>query len=307
MSTLYGYPELGRYGLGHSLLAWARCHIWCQAHQATMLGPIWLRPRIGPYLRRERDKREYFKLFNNAGYQGEPLRSWLLLTAKKLAAESLAPATPPPSTGATPVRVLVRDEPAGNFEAPVPEVRGPGPALLGALSAITRPAYLPRAYTDAPFIALHVRLGDFSAFDPTHVANGQHNRRLPIDWYCDALQALRRALGQDMPATVFSDGDDSELTALLSLPQVRRAPDAESVTHMLEMARARAIISTGSGFSLWSAFFGQMPRITYPRQRLVQVNDSPELEVEYTAGSDISKHIANAVLRPTAPTALPLV
>ena len=304
MSTLYGYPELGRYGLGHSLLAWARCHIWCQAHQATMLGPIWLRPRIGPYLRRERDKREYFKLFNNAGYKGEPLRSWLLLTAKKLAAESLAPGETPSVATGKPQVVVFRNALASNFEKHFHEVRGHGRSLHSALTAITRPAYRPRPFTDAPFIALHVRLGDFSAFDPSQIANGQHNRRLPIDWYCEALQALRQALGHDMPATVFSDGDDSELSALLSLPQVRRAPDAESVTHMLEMARARAIISTGSGFSLWSAFFGQMPRITYPRQRLVQVNDSPELEVEYTAGSDISNHIANAVLRLTAPTAL---
>jgi hypothetical protein len=90
MGRLYGYPALGRFGLGHSLMAWARCHIWCKGQEAAMLGPIWLRPRLGPYLRRERDKREYFKLFNNNGYIGEPLRSWLLLTSHKIEAENIS-------------------------------------------------------------------------------------------------------------------------------------------------------------------------------------------------------------------------
>jgi hypothetical protein len=303
MSTLYGYPELGRYGLGHSLLAWARCHIWCQAHQATMLGPIWLRPRIGPYLRRERDKREYFKLFDNAGYAGEPLRSWLLLTARKVPADQLPAANAAPDNATRAQVVVFRNALASNFETHFHEVKGHGRTLHRALTAITRTAYRPRPYSESPFIALHVRLGDFSAFDPSHVAQGQHNRRLPIDWYCEALNALRAALGSDMQATVFSDGDDSELTPLLAMPRVRRAPDGESVTHMLEMARARAIISTGSGFSLWSAFFGQMPRITYPQQRLVLVNDNPALEHAFASGSIIPDTIARAVTTVAAPTA----
>jgi hypothetical protein len=301
MSSLYGYPELGRYGLGHSLLAWARCHIWCQAHQASMLGPIWLRPRIGPYLRRERDKREYFKLFNNAGYKGEPQRTWLLLTADKCAAERLVANETPRLNAGKPFVVIFRNALANNFETYFHEVKGHGPTLHKALHAITRPTYWP-AHTARPFIALHVRLGDFSAFDPAYAAQGQHNRRLPIDWYCHALDALRRALGFDMSATVFSDGDDTELTPLLALPHVQRALDGESVTHMLGMAHARAIISTGSGFSLWSAFFGQMPRITYPQQHLVTVNDDPAKEFAFAPGSIIPAHIARAVLHPGTPS-----
>jgi hypothetical protein len=143
-------------------------------------------------------------------------------------------------------------------------------------------------------------LGDFSAFDAAYVAQGQHNRRLPIDWYCEALNALRAALGSDMQAIVFSDGDDSELTPLLSMHRVRRAPDGQSVTHMLEMACARAIISTGSGFSLWSAFFGQMPRITYPQQQLVMVNDDPAMEYAFSSKSTIPDTIARAVSKVVA-------
>ncbi len=44
---LYGFPDMGRTGLGHSLLAWGRCAVWCRETGAIMLAPRWLRPRSG--------------------------------------------------------------------------------------------------------------------------------------------------------------------------------------------------------------------------------------------------------------------
>ncbi|PTE09484.1 hypothetical protein [Mesorhizobium helmanticense] len=276
MAHLYGYPDIGRFGLGHSMLAWARCEVWCRNNDAQMLGPRWFRPRIGPYLRRERDKREYFRLFDNKGYVGEPWRTALLATARKVPAEAAASVA---YDGRNTV-VVFKNAVGSNFEKHFHEVRGHGPVLYDAFRRITRKKYLPEAPA-APFLAVHVRLGDFSRFDVNRAEVGTHNQRLPIEWYCDSLVALREALGTNMRARVFSDGDDTELAPLLSLPDVRRANDAESVTHMLEMTQASAIIGAGSNFNLWAAFFGQVPRITYPNQAIVAVNDDPARETSF--------------------------
>ncbi|MER8421482.1 hypothetical protein [Mesorhizobium sp. M1329] len=276
MTDLYGYADIGRFGLGHSMLAWARCEIWCRNNNARMLGPRWLRPRIGPYLRRERDRREYFKLFTNEGYVGEPWRTILLATARKIPAYAIEPA-PYPSRNTV---VVFKNTGTSNFESHFHEVRGHGRVLHEAFRRITRKKYLPQAPVE-PFVAVHVRLGDFTGFDPGRVKAGMHNNRLPIKWYCDSLTALRDGLGRSIPARVFSDGSDSELLPLLSLPDVQRADDAESVTHMLEMAQASAIIGTGSNFNLWAAFFSQVPRITYPGQAIVTVNDDPSRETSF--------------------------
>ncbi|MER8509597.1 hypothetical protein NKH91_13120 [Mesorhizobium sp. M0894] len=276
MTHLYGYPDIGRFGLGHSMLAWARCEIWCRNNNARMLGPRWLRPRIGPYLRRERDRREYFKLFTNDGYVGEPWRTVLLATARKIPADAAEPAE---YTGRNTV-VVFKNTGTSNFESHFHEVRGHGRVLYEAFRRITRKKYLPHAPV-TPFVAVHVRLGDFTRFDQSRVKAGTHNNRLPIEWYCDSLTALREGLGTNIPARVFSDGSDSELLRLLGLPDVRRADDAESVTHMLEMAQASAIIGAGSNFNLWAAFFSQVPRITYPGQAIVTVNDDPSCETSF--------------------------
>ncbi|HBR98294.1 MAG TPA: hypothetical protein DD979_13100, partial [Gammaproteobacteria bacterium] len=168
-----------------------------------MIAPIWLRPRVGPYLRRERDKREYFKLFSNTPHIGEPRRSWLLLTGRRLAAETL-PRDQRIKTSNKPTIAVFRNAVANNFETFFEEVKGRGPMLHEALRTITRPRYRERKYIAAPFIALHVRLGDFQNFDPKAISAGRHNHSLPITWYCEALQALRNALGCNARALVFS-------------------------------------------------------------------------------------------------------
>ncbi|MER9228546.1 hypothetical protein NKI39_23485 [Mesorhizobium sp. M0664] len=297
MAHLYGYPDIGRFGLGHSMLAWARCEVWCRENNARMLGPRWLRPRIGPYLRRERDRREYFKLFTNEGYLGEPWRTVLLASARKVSADT---ADPLAYTGHT--VVVFKNTVASNFEKHFHEVRGHGPMLYDAFRRITRKKYLPQAL-GSPFVAVHVRLGDFTRFDPNRVEAGTHNNRLPIEWYCDSLVALRRGLGMDMPARVFSDGSDPDLLPLLGLPDVRRADDAESVTHMLEMAQASVIIGAGSNFNLWAAFFAQVPRITYPGQAIVTVNDDPSREISFRASGSLPDMFVEHVKRQFLPEA----
>lgn len=296
MANLYGFPDIGRFGLGHSMLAWARCEVWCRNNNARMLGPRWLRPRLGPYLRRERDRREYFKLFTNEGYVGEPWRTVLLASARKISAD-IAAST---ELGGRDTVVIFKNTVTSNFEKHFHEVSGYGPVLYDAFRRITRKKYLPEAAA-APFVAIHVRLGDFSRFDVHRVAAKTHNQRLPIEWYCDSLVALREAVGTNMPARVFSDGDDTELAPLLRVPDVRRANDAESVTHMLEMAEASAIIGAGSNFNLWAAFFGQVPRIVYPNQAIVVVNDDPSREASFRDGASLPdvfvKHVRKRLIR----------
>lgn len=271
---IYGYPNVGRFGLGHSLLAWARCAVWCKEHEAVMLGPIWFRPRLGPYLRNERDKREYFRLFSNAPYASRLIRTKLLMTAKTVPAEQLSDVREVEDGSV----VIFTNAYARNFETYFHEVADHGPFLREKLLAMTKPSFLPETSNGEPFVAIHVRLGDFQSFDAAATAQGHHNYRLPEDWYKAALAALRDALGYEIPAIVFSDGTDEELGDLLSAKSVRRAPDAASITHMLKMAEASCLISSGSGFSFWSTFLGEVPRIVYPEQGFSAVKfDGPTL------------------------------
>lgn len=299
--NLYGYPEMGRYGLGHSLLAWARCVVWCHKTGAKMVGPRWLRFRIGPYLRGERDKREYFKLFNNKGLIGEPLRGLLMLISDKIQAddgyfkddifsnEFL-------NTSKRNTLLIFNNALADNIRKHFEEVYGHSKLLKNSLTQIVRSQYLPKN-VDPQSIAIHVRMGDFQVSSNNNGIQ-DNNTRQPIDWYSAILQNMRKGLGVDVPAIVYSDGTDDELKLLLAMPNIKRAPQRESITDLLSISEAPALIASGSGFSLWGAFLGQVPTVYYPSRKIVATLDNQELEIE-SNGLDLLPEVFIETIRKT--------
>lgn len=267
---LYAHARLGRYGLAHGILAWARSVVWSEQSGATLMAPLWFRLRIGPFLRRERDKRTYFLLFHSGGALSGLRRLWVLATSAREQVGQSWPASGRP----TGKRVFIfTNALADNEKKCFDQVRGYGPLLRTRLIAMTRRRYLPdRPF--APFIAVHIRLGDFAP-PADAAALAANNVRLPLDWYHNRLSALRLALDKPVDVLLFSDGSDAELAPLLRLAGVRRAPPAQSVTDLLAMGDALAVIASGSGFSLWGAFLGSAPRISFPGREIVPIYDDP--------------------------------
>lgn len=287
---LYGYADVGRYGLGHGLLAWARCIVWCDRVGATPLAPRWLRVRIGPYLRRERDKRFYFKLFRS-GQQGSALRRLLLLATRTTHNINDVPGGSVDALARGTV-VLFTNVNANNEQRYFHEVIGKAPLIRAALTDMTRARYRPEIIS-TPHIAIHVRGGDFGAAATVdQLTTGVHNSRLPLSWFAAMLGGVRDRIGMEAPAIIYSDCSDAEIADLLAMPNVQRSTYRESVTDMLAMAQAAIAISSGSGFSRWGAFLGDVPRICFPGQRHMRVfgdtNDRVDYEPEAMTADDLS-------------------
>jgi hypothetical protein len=296
---LYAYPEVGTFGLAHSLLAWARCRLWSNRTGVPMLAPNWLhvRGRLGPLRRRERDSRMYHLLFHFPGHVTGLRWWWLLSTQRRVAAEEVDLS----KVLAQRERAVVvfRNRLQLNEETHFREVIDHGPELRRELIAITRPQFLPQR-PGAPHVALHVRMGDFSP-SPSRDAlrQGAKNSRIPLDWYVEMLSGLRRAVGP-VPALLYSDGTDADLAKLLALPDVMRPPKAPSVTDLLGISQARLLISSGSGFSTWGSFLGDVPRICFPGQRftrvLVRSDDAqPDLEPECESWNEMPAATVQAI------------
>ncbi|MBO9511906.1 hypothetical protein [Erythrobacter sp. A6_0] len=285
--SIYAIPVLGRYGLAHGLLAWARCRLWCEQTGATMLAPFWLRPRIGPYLRRERDKRTYFKLFGRGNAVAGLRRLMVLTRARRIKIGPEWPGSVIDRTqlGEEPVLVCVHNAVKDNERKSFSQVIGHGAFLRKELLAMTRPRYRP-SRPSAPFIAIHVRMGDFKK-PSGDVAATMTNTRLPIDWYGDRLDALRDALGFDVRALVFSDGSSADLAPLLERPKTMRVPPQESVTDLLQIGHGVALIASGSGFSLWGGFLGNVPRLSYPGQAILPIYTDRSRDIEAGYGTKI--------------------
>ena len=292
---LYGYACPGRYGLGHSLLAWARCFLWCRDNGVAMLSPQWFQFRLGPYLRREMDKRAYHKLFRRDAYISKARRFWLLARGTRFAADQESQAKLGYGT-----RIVVFTNDNRNNTRFFKAIFGRHRDVRSELLRIARAEHIPAQGAYSPFIGIHVRMGDFTPVSKTSLLSTNSNVQLPVVWYRDILLSIRRQAGLNLQARVFSDGDTESLRPLLVLPNVSLAKPHSALHDILSLSQAAALISSGSGFSMWAAYLGQVPRVCFPNQRREYVVASTEmidLEPECETSDDVPAAFVGHVVR----------
>jgi len=260
---VYGWSWLPRSGLGNMLFPWARCLVWCKDNGCEMIGPVWFKVRLGPYLRRERDKRHYWKLFHAGGAITGLRRLWLLARLPMISEEV-------GRERATNLRrcvVLFRGM-TGLFEPIIGRHR----EVLNGLTTIVRRGCLPTRSAKG-YIGIHVRRGDFAVPTDTRLLmDGGWNYRIPIEWYLQCLREVRAAAGSCVPATVVSDGSGNELDLLMSEPGVTWHRGRSAIEDLLWLSSSSVIIASGSTFSMWASYLGQAPSLWFPgqlRQRVV--------------------------------------
>jgi hypothetical protein len=297
-APIFAYPRLsktdllliriGGDGLGNLLFKWARCLAASERQGWRMIWPTWpsLKPknwRVNPY-----DHRTYSDLFTpNARYVTGWRKPWYLARYKWIAEEQAL------ATGAPPGTVVEFRGMQGKF-APF---RDDHALVYGELLRITRPQHLAALADPEPApIGIHVRRGDFVQQASHEDMLRIDNSLLPLEWYMAALLAVRAAAGRAVPASVFSDGTAEELAPLLALPAVQRVDYGSGLGDMLGLSRSRLLIASGSTFSMWGSYLGQVPTIWHPGKLLQHVLIAqPEREIEWAEGESLPGWVGSAL------------
>jgi hypothetical protein len=252
------HARLPRSGLGNILLIWARAAVFAELNGMPLVTTGFAAPRIGPWLRRERDKRVYVADF----HPPSPLhlaQSALLRTAGRVVAEPAVARLPASEEKAGTVYVY---EALPDYFLSFAEHRD---FLRDRLLAMLTPARR-RALEEAPrpVIGIHVRRGDFGPLAPDHDLSRSLGPT-PLSHFQRLIEGAREIAGERLPVTVFSDGRDDELAPLLAMPAVTRAPARPAIVDLLVLARSRVVIpSAWSTFSMWSAFLSDAPVLLHP-------------------------------------------
>lgn len=260
----YAYASLPRAGLANKLFPWARCQLYARRNQLQSLSSSWTHLAIGPWLRGERDKRTYFREFeNNEGLFAEIRKQFILSSYTKYCEQSDGTFSP---------LALVQEKSVLVFRGVDPYFRtllGCETELKADLLRITHTSILAAINNQqarAP-IGIHVRRGDFSKPKSKEDFKIKGGLRTPLLWFEQSLEWIRKKTGHSLHAFVFSDGDSNELASLLTLPNVTRVSTGTAVGDLLCLARSPLIIgSGGSSFSAWAAFLGKSSLITIPGQ-----------------------------------------
>lgn len=251
--------RLGGAGLGNILFPWARAIVYAKENNLIRVQTTWKNFKVGTFIRNEQDKRMYFDLFTGSdGISG--IRKFLVLNFSNT------------------VKIFTgMDNLFEPFQHQHTFVRS-------ELFRIINPYHIKKAsmFSDKS-VAIHIRMGDFRNPENEEVLRkGGWNYRLPIKWYKSVIFKIREV--SNMPIFIFSDGSDEDLKDILDLESCRRVFFGSSISDMLALSNAKLLISSGSTFSMWASFLGQMPTIWFPgqmRQKLISDSGIFEGEMDY--------------------------
>jgi hypothetical protein len=280
--TIYCYPKLSDHdyflfralgpGLGNLLFPWARAQVAASTYGLTPISPTWPQLKIGTLLRRESDARTYQGLFNSSDGEIQGLeRIRLLAMARRVPEHNICDAT-----GGD---IVEYSGMGGMFESLV----GHNKAIYQQILSMTKPVHKKAMQVDfSGTISIHVRLGDFGvAASGAEISKGKTNTRIPIEWYCEILTRLRKITGERLPANIFSDGTDAELSPILQLSHTRRVTYGSAIGDILALANSNILLCSGSTFSAWGSFLGEPISIWHEGQlkRSLHSNSGTEFEV----------------------------
>lgn len=281
-----GIVRLGGAGLGNILFPWARAAVFARDHRCEMIWPTWPSVKLGPLLRREKDKRFYGDLFRSNGEIAGLCKLW------KLARLSRVPETEKESISLCDETIVEFCGFEGCFEEILREYEFVRELIVSHLTEKNR---CPLETDLSGMIGIHVRLGDFSRVSEEEVKAGRHDSALPIEWYADMVEQIRAYTGREVPALVFSDGTDKELRELLTLPGVSRKSFGTSIADILALSRFPLLIASGSSFSMWARYLGRANCICYKNQRKQAILTPEETNFEIEVEEQIPDEIGNRI------------
>ena len=284
-----GFVRLGGAGLGNIMFTWARAAVFARDNDCQVIWPTWPSIKVGPYLRREADKRFYGDLFRNDGSAVGGIKKMIkLMTCHRIAE-------------AQKESVKLEDETIveftgfeGCFDSILYEYDFVRQLIESNLHPKNR-VPLQDDYQDA--VGIHVRLGDFSRVSVAEVEAGRHDSALPVEWYAHIVEQIRAYAGKQVPVYVFSDGTDEELQPLLALPGVQRKTYGTSIGDILGLSRFPLLVASGSSFSMWARYLGRANCICYTNQRKQQILTPEEDKFEIETSGEISAEIGEKIRR----------
>ncbi|MHB1196538.1 MAG: alpha-1,2-fucosyltransferase [Lutibacter sp.] len=241
-------------GLANCLFVYARAIILANKYKLEIINPSWIQFNIGPYIRREKDKRHYNGLFNSFGIKNIN-KQWLLLTQKGLPENSNPSMS---DQGIIVVEGLKNYFTDLHFQSDLVKNH-----LLGIVNNDVLECY---KSINKKFVGVHIRLGDYDI-----------ESRISFTWYLEKMKFLHEIYDSEIEFLIFSDGSADELSEVLNFPNTTLVFFGSAIADILVLSKAKFIIASDSTFSAWSAYLGQVPILFYKRH-FGNVLDNPDHE-----------------------------
>ncbi len=258
--------KLPKAGLGNQLFPLLKGYTFAHLNSLPVVVTGYNQVFIGPYLRREKSKRNYRGIFvfqKNILVAG--LNQLKLLAYKKFMRVT-DPAVKKMEGPVDDNRLYVFTE-MPHWDHYFDGLRENRAYVIDTLWKLILPQL--RQQVNAmrpPVIGVHIRMGDFRKLRDGETFGDAGAVRTPENYFIDIINAIRTIHGTDLPVSVFTDGYPQELEQLLSLTNIELVTGNTDMADLLLLSRSKIMItSAGSTFSYWAAFLSDAAIIMHPR------------------------------------------
>lgn len=260
----YVVCKLSKAGLGNQLFPLLHAMVFAKINNLPIVITGYNHVKIGPYLRKEKSKRNYtgyfnfqkniffefidrFKLFLiSSNYQkiNEPIIEVLPANDldKKIFIFQAMPTYHDYFGKLMQYRLLVKE----------------------IFSLILKDNIKKRIATHPnPLVGVHIRMGDFRQLNATEVFKGGHVRA-PEDYYINIIEGIRQINGNNLAVSIFTDGYLHEFKKINQLPAISFVETGLDIVDLILLSKSKLIVmSPGSTFSAWAAFLSDSPVIKF--------------------------------------------
>lgn len=247
MDNRFVYPKFstfGRFGLrcggaglGNLLFTFARTLVLAGKYNLSLINPTWPTIKIGPILRMEKDKRNYFGIFSNQGISGLKKTKKLIFGNFKKEKDFLKN---PKILESGEILVV---EGLGNYFRDLIEHRNEINSGIRAVFG-EKTKQLANSAPSAE-VGAHIRLGDF-----------KEENRVSLGWYVSMIEKIRESK-PNIRINVFTDGRPEEILDVLRLPGVRLVSLKNPAAELLALSSCNLILGSISTFGAWAVFLGE--------------------------------------------------
>lgn len=252
-----GVFRIGGAGIGNILFPYSRALVESKKYNIPLIWPTWPSMKLGPYIRKEQDKRGYWDLFENNNGSIDGIRKLFLLSRfPKICREDIDDINQVDNC------IIVYSGEGNLFND-----------ILAMHDVIRKDLIInlkrrEEVYDFSRSINVHIRMGDFGQISMDNIELDNYcNVRIPLEWYEGIITQLSESLGRNIVFNVFSDADNLELDRILGISNVRRVMFGNGILDILAMGEAKLVISPGnSTFSQWGIFLGQCNSIVHNKR-----------------------------------------
>ena len=255
--------KLPRAGLGNQLFPLMKAYCFGYLNDLPVIVTGYHQVKIGPYLRREKNKRNYSGFFNfQKNIFSAQLDKWRL--------RRYTTQRPEPAVQKLVTEHLVDDcyvyTEMPHWDHYFDGLKENRELVITLFRKLLSRRVLDKiAVQSAPCIGVHIRMGDFRKLKEGEDFDQVGIVRTPETYFIDAINSIRGVHGAALPVTVFTDGFREELEQLFKLEHITLSEGNNDIEDLVQLSRSQLIItSSTSTFSYWAGFLSDAIVIMHP-------------------------------------------